>query len=280
MMNNKVSDSLSKIKTDEPSHERILSNILETVHSGRTPKRVVHRPVRKAILIAAAIAVMTTAVWAVATGFGGLWFGVEIGTEFFTQTDKMPAYPLSTELREYINTTEAEVDEIDGWAWDTYNRSFDSWNEASDFFGVPISLSTLPLKGAVEGRLSDFGKSYYNEGERYDESERYVYVTLDATLEKDVNCLVNFHISNKKGFENGMVMLEDGQTGEPTYYTSKANGIKAVIWVRTEDHDDAGYVYAQFIRDNALYTISYDASLADYGDNVAQGLKDIIDTFQ
>ena len=56
MENKKIKDSWSKVKPDEATHERILNNILDRVHSGDTMEGKVYNMTMKPMMILAPVA--------------------------------------------------------------------------------------------------------------------------------------------------------------------------------------------------------------------------------
>ena len=251
-----------------------------------------NKPIRKIILIAAAAVLMTATVLAAVTGFGGMW--VVNDHDVLTKSDEISSYPISNKAREFINTnkgTEWVVIDVDGKedvvekgkengrlvlkeSFIRHDRSFESLDEASIFFGVPL-LGLPDSESSVECNIFPS-----------EETGHFVqlrYYSIDDT----VSCCISFIISDKN-IKDYVFSPTARNFNSPGYlgvsdavsYESKNNGIDALITLTTFYNDDSLIEFERYTAEFVHNNISYAVGCLDNDANDIDKLKEVIDSLE
>ena len=253
--------------------------------------------VRRTILLAAVIALLTASALAVGTQLFSRapeWFSSE---EFSGEEEgniaqiEINATPFSTEFRAYIDADDwMREDSWDGqfssYTFDE-NLEFSSMVAVSEFFNVNIARNSL---------MPDSSNEIYKTLVAYDPIFDNAHITVFSNSKLENNRLVSinldFHIDNE---QNEPFNISYGfydrygfgvEEGAEQYYISPVNGIEALLLPISLNS-----AQAIFALDNIVYTLSIHRGIMLVGDDTVYNtdihttestievLKEIIDAF-
>ena len=265
-MNNhdKIKQAFGDLKAPDGMAEKILANTGSKSTIVRNPYWKYH--INKLAVIAIVCILMTTTALAIA--FPELWrigrlsiHGVIDGSIGILSENSV--YPFSENLREYIEQNENKA--LEGSVHEAYEITFNSFEEASDFFGVPIAKINfkheLPVIGTVFfDTEEDSATVLLSAMENSHSGNEYrVFFGINECSSEPFNLLV-------RGSDDGTI--EDTEI-----YISQATGIEAAIAF----HSKYRYGSLTFSLDDVVYSINMRTGYENF-DELADIFKNIVDT--
>lgn len=194
---------------------------------------------------------------------------------YITNRDtELPSYEVTTELEEKTISLDA-LKELSQIPYQTYKANY---AEVEDYLGIDLLISER-LDSAVLGEGVDIQGSY-TKGERPITS-----ITLSsrhdtgATMSSYIDMSVYMSIGTKNPYEqitqilNPELLENDAILSE---YVSEVNGIDAKFAI----YEKVGYASAYFVDNGILYSISVGGFVEEDNVNLAEYLKDLINTFE
>jgi len=250
------------------------------------PKTKTRRPARRAILIAAVVVLMTVTALAATTSGFRIWRENEY-INLATPVEEPRIYPVSTAMREFMDSNEPERSNFYPSITDNefYRVDFSSIGGAAAFYGIPFMQNTryqlddqqfeyvktiIPDTVATEFWYNAENDTVYGE----------LHVLYSAGEGGRLRLFVIYNFSFNTVHDEYLLSYLDGKNdGSIIEYTSKANGIQAVL-VEAEEQLGKGYLGAGFSKDAVLYRLSIGGcSSLDSLDDLYSLLEEFIDGF-
>lgn len=194
---------------------------------------------------------------------------------YITNRDtELPSYEVKAELEEQTISSDA-LKELSQMPYQTYKANY---TEVENYLGIDLLISEQ-LDSAVFGEGVDIQGSY-TKGERPITS-----ITLSskhdtgATMSGYIDMSIYMSIGTKKPYEqitqilNPELLEKDAILSE---YVSEVNGIA----VKFAIYETTGYASAYFVDKGILYRISVSGFVEEDNVDLAEYLKDLINTFE
>jgi len=262
----KIKKAFGGVKAPDDTAEKVIK-----ISMGETPKKIRRSYHIGRVVIAALIFTLTT-ITVLAAAFPELWrngeFSIEesgiYGMEIKTESGH---YPFSEKLREYIRQNEGEPAFDDNYTTIMYAIRFDSFQEASNFFGVPIVKVNFKYNSPISAII------HFDT----EKDSAIVYLNAAAKLEIGGNSLYNLHFSiNDNPSEPFELALVGGAIENTETYISQITGIETVIRLSPKANVASSLMFAL---DDVVYTIS---AWTDYEntDELIAIFQNIVDTIE
>jgi len=282
-MNNhdKVKQAFSGLQAPDDMAEKVMKKA-----RGEMPEKT-HRPYRIGRVAIVAVVLVLTAATALAAVIPSI---LQIGKSFWNDTavvSEVRIFPISEELRKYINDTEWEV--IDESSPDSYSSivdypkgypSFSSLDEAGAFFGVQFPKNTMLTEFVNFSGDEERGpvRSNIAYHERKDEAGVFVLTTYMLDTENAISFQYLFscgtNTNETVAYERMDIAKFDEERHNIQKYTSPVNGIEAVLY--TVDPELSSAVFS--LNDISHYMSSF------YWQNLERDpydiFKEIIDAYE
>ena len=274
MKNKEIIDSWSKIKPDDATHERILNNILDRVHSGETKKGKVYIMVIKPMKILVPIAACLIVALAISipmllydkggnpiphltTNDGDSSASVE--TPAVPSQSEEPNTPASDVAQApiiVINELPMMPESVRLFPLEPADFVAMSRKEIVDFYGFDFFPKVIP-SGMMEAEEGTFGVYRRNEGT----GEVYNSVNLAWYVDENVSRELSVEI------EAGRIPITDALLLADEYEKSVINGIELVILRSVDGYSSEEMFSAEFIhKNNGLRVYSRNLTQAEFVD--------------
>jgi len=276
-----------------------------TVSIALLPKREKSRPIRRAILIAATIAILTTTAFAVSPGLReaflntGRVFPSDDGIT--VETVIWERLPISETLRLYLETHDCEqevfygLDGSESVAITMYycTQGFESYSEVAGFFGIDILHSPLLTESITRSYRNEVAKigasmSYYGlnpeQSIHVNVNSEYLYGDYESNI---ITLSADFNLWDQSVIQDGewnpkeqpsILHYQPDAVNHETY-TSPVNGIEAVIGIININNSAFSRAIAVFTVSNIQYSVMAGLFSSDYSTaQTIDVLKEIIDS--
>jgi len=279
--NRKIKESWSKIQPDGATHERILNNILDRVHSGDTKKGKVYNMTMKPMRIFAPIAACIAVTLAVSIpmllnngggyqppdpiGNGGSYIASVPPTPVQTQTDKPNTPETNTTQAPIIIVNELPIMIDAARPAGLYPADFVPMNknEVIDFYGFDFFPKSIP-SDMMEVQDATYGIYKQNEGT----GEVYYGVNLAWYVDENVSRELSVTIDVGRLPYTDAILLADG------HEKSVINGIELVIQRSVDSAGEEMFVAEMMHEGNGLRVYSRNLTQTEFVDIVSSLLQD------
>lgn len=186
----------------------------------------------------------------------------------------LPSYEITAELDIQTVSSDA-LKELSQMPYQTYKTSY---AEVENFLDIDLLISDQ-LDSAVLGEGVDIQGSYARGERPITSITLYSKHDTGATMSGYINMSVYMSIGTKKPYEqitqilNPELLEKDAILSE---YVSEANGIDAKFAV----YETIGYASAYFVDNGIFYSISIGGFAKEDNVDLAEYLKDLINTFE